>query len=412
MTTKRFPMILDLLNIGMRYLLLVSFFMMIASGVHIRMQLPEFVGLGIVLIACYMMREHVRVLWIYVLLHALLIGACLLVPMESTGTLRLSITAVVMLLFDLHNWINHDLSVRELHPGLGALFLPVLLFLGRQPDYEYSAAVYYMGIAFAVLVLIRLVVKNFYELSQSGQLDDDMPVKEIFRNNTLVTAVIILFVTGAMLFVRADRLVLALNRIAYFLWEKIAYVLSRTFEGHEELDMPPMEDMGFLLRELATEDADGGFFALIIRLISAAVVLLCIVLILYFACKALILLLQSLFGKREKRTKRYKSFQMKNEIRQSIREESLKEPRSGIFKTPYEKLRELYRKELKRYKKAGVDVRNTGTPEENRAAILTKKGVDLREVTELYEKARYGSENEVDNADVAAMKNSIRSARV
>ena len=239
-----------------------------------------------------------------------------------------------------------------------------------------------------------------------------MPVKEIFRNNTLVTAVIILFVTGAMLFVRADRLVLALNRIAYFLWEEIAYVLSRTFEGHEELDMPPMEDMGFLLRELATEDADGGFFALIIRLISAAVVLLCIVLILYFACKALILLLQSLFGKREKRTKRYKSFQMKNEIRQSIREESLKEPRSGIFKTPYEKLRELYRKELKRYKKAGVDVRNTGTPEENRAAILTKKGVDLREVTELYEKARYGSENEVDNADVAAMKNSIRSARV
>ena len=58
-----------------------------------------------------------------------------------------------------------------------------------------------MGVAFVVLILIRNLLANFYELTQTGQLDEDMPVKEIFRNDTLITAVIIALITGAMLFV-------------------------------------------------------------------------------------------------------------------------------------------------------------------------------------------------------------------
>ena len=163
----------DLLNIGMLYMLLVSSFMVIATSIHIRMQAVEFIGTGAVLICCYLMREHVRRLWVYALLHFVMIGACLLVPMESTGKLRLIIMAVVMFLLDLHNWINHEKSMRDLHPGLGLLFLPVLLYTSSKAEYGYAAAVYYMGITFAVLFLIRSLIKNFYELSQSGQLDDD-----------------------------------------------------------------------------------------------------------------------------------------------------------------------------------------------------------------------------------------------
>ena len=160
MTTKRFPMYRDLLNIGMLYMLLVSSFMVIATSIHIRMQAVEFIGTGAVLICCYLMREHVRRLWVYTLLHFVMIGACLLVPMESTGKLRLMIMAVVMFLLDLHNWINHEKSVRDLHPGLGLLFLPVLLYTSSKAEYGYAAAVYYMGITFAVLFLIRSLIKN------------------------------------------------------------------------------------------------------------------------------------------------------------------------------------------------------------------------------------------------------------
>ena len=411
MTTKRFPMYRDLLNLSMLYMLLISGFMVLAINIHIAMQPLEFIGIGLLFVCSYLMREHVRVLWLYVLLHSVLIGACLFVPMESTGKLRLVLTAVVMFLFDLHNWISHEKSVRDLHPGVGVLFMPVLLYTSSRMEIGYSMAVYYMGVAFAAMIMIRTMIKNFYELAQSGQLDDDMPVKEIFRNNTVITGVIIAGVIGAMLFVRADRLVLGLNRIAYYLWEKLSYFLSRLFEGGEEqAAAPAMQDMDVLLEELAREDTDGGLFALILRLIEAALILLCIVVILYCFFNAMFFLGQALFGKREKKAKRYKSFQLKNEVRQSIREEAVKEQRRGIFRTPYEKFRDLYKKEIKKYRKTGVDVRNTKTPEENRKSILTEKGVDLREATELYEMIRYGTENEVDVKDITAMKNCIKSA--
>ncbi|MBO6206345.1 MAG: hypothetical protein J6O73_05340 [Lachnospiraceae bacterium] len=411
MTTKRFPMYRDLLNLSMLYMLLISGFMVLAINIHIAMQPLEFIGTGVVLICCYLMREHVRRLWVYALLHSVLIGACLLVPMESTGKLRLMIMAVVMFLLDLHNWINHEKSVRDLHPGLGLLFLPVLLYTSSKAEYGYAAAVYYMGITFAVLFLIRSLIKNFYELSQSGQLDDDMPVKEIFRNNAVITALIITFVIGGMLFIRSERLILALKRMAYALWGVIVHILSGLFEGRaEEEAMPAMQEMDYLLQQLAREDSDGGLFTLILQVIEAGLFLLFFTIIIYGTCKMVIFLVRALLGKREKRTRRYKSYQLKNEVRQSIREEAINERRRGIFRTPYEKFRELYKKEIKKYKKAGADIRNSKTPEENRKSILAEKGVDLREATDLYEQIRYGTENEVDAKDIVAMKNCIKSA--
>ena len=72
----------------------------------------------------------------------------------------------------------------------------------------------------------------------------------------------------------------------------------------------------------------------------------------------------------------------------------------------------VYKKEIKKYKKAGADIRNSKTPEENRKSILAEKGVDLREATDLYEQIRYGTGNEVDAKDITAMKNFMKAARL
>lgn len=410
MTTKRFPVYRDLINLSMLYMLVISFFMVLATNIHIPMMPLEFIGTGFVFLCCYLIREHVRWLWVNVVLHFALLGACLVLPLESTGKLRLMITAVVLFLRDLHNWINHDKSVRDLHAGLGALFIPVLFYTSIRTEFGYAATVYYMGVAFVVLVMIRKLLTNFYELSQSGQLDDDMPVREIFRNDSVITAVIIAGIAGAMLFVRTERLILALNKIGYELWRKLSYFLSRLFEGSEVPTQSTGQDMDVLLEELARQDGDGGFFGMIFRLFEAALILLCIVVIVYCISKMIFFLFRALFEKRGKRTKRYKTFQMKNEVRQSLREEAVKERKRGIFRTPYEKFRDLYKKEMKKQKKAGADVRNTRTPEENRVIILSKSGIDLREATDLYERFRYAEDTEVTVSDVTDLKNCFKSA--
>ena len=411
MTTKRFPVYRDLLNLSMLYMMLLSAFMVLATSIHIKILPAEFFGIGFVILCCYLMREFIKWLWVYVTLHLGMIGICLFLPLDSPGKIRLAIAAIVMSLLDMHNWINHEKSVPDMHPGLGVIFFLSLFFTSGRFEFGYSAAVYYMGVAFAVLLMVRSMIRNFYELSQTGQLDDDMPVREIFRNNALITAVIIVAVTLAMLFIRSDRLVLALNRIGYEVWMRLSNLLSRMFGVTDgEQFTRPLSSMDELMKELAQEDVDGGFFSLIMRLFESALILLCIAVILFCVCKASIFLCRALMGKREKRTRRYKTYKQKNEVRQSLREEAAKEHRRGLFRTPYEKVRDLYKKEMKKQKKAGADVRNTKTPEENRLIVLNANGADLAGATALYERIRYGDESKAVAKDVAALKSSLKSA--
>ena len=128
MTTKRFPVYRDLLNLSMLYMMLISAFMVLATSIHIRILPAEFFGIGFVIVCCYLMREFIKWLWVYVVLHLGMIGACLFLPLDSPGKIRLGIAAVVMSLLDMHNWINHEKSVPDLHPSLGAVFLLCLFF--------------------------------------------------------------------------------------------------------------------------------------------------------------------------------------------------------------------------------------------------------------------------------------------
>ena len=410
MTTKRFPVYRDLINLNLLYMLTISFFMALATRIHIPMMPLEFIGISFVFLCCYLICEHVRRLWVYVVLHFAVLGSVMIIPLDSAGKLCLMVLTIVIFIRDLHTWLNHDKSIRDLHAGMGLLFIPSLLYTSIHTEFGYAASIYYMGVAFVVLILIRNLLANFYELTQTGQLDDDMPVKEIFRNDTLITAVIIALITGAMLFVRADKLILALNRIGYALWRILSNFLSRTSEGSEQPDIPQVEYMDLLLEDLATQEEDVGFFGGILRIIVAGLMLMCILIVVYCIGRMLLYFVRVLLEKKGKQTKPYKTFKTKNEVRQSLREEAIKERRHGFFRTPYEKFRNLYRSEMKKQKKAGADVRNTRTPEENSMSILSKNGTDLSDATHMYEQFRYSTEAEVTTSDVTDLKNRIKSA--
>ena len=540
MITKRFPLYHDLLNIGMLYMLIISFFMMLATNMHIPIMPLEFIATGVILISCYLLREHVSRLRMYVILHFVMIVVCLFLPLEGTGKLRLTITAVVLFLFDLRNRINHKKSVRDLPAVLGVLFIPILFYTGIGSEFGYTAAVYYMGVTFVVLVLIRKLIRNFHELSKTGQLNDDMPVKEIFRNNTVISVVIIAGITGAMLFIHADRLVLSLNRmllnamyterqmtgktaypdkkgdLPFLLFEGIYYIFYSTLPGDGTTGPIGGDGFGTGYGDPAGEkgshfgnmydpyiqrDGNGAddnvavdlctvqftlnpsgwinnktfvitlfdYFkkeekSMIIRppysitlplkngkyriericlygsinaplkydkteftvdkhrtlsislnisdsmdsmdITPAGYALwLFIAAILYCFCRAVISLFRALTGKRIKQNK---TVQWKNEVRQSIPEDVVKERKRSIRLTPYEKIRDLYKRGLEKYKKDGVNIRNTKTPEENRESIRSKKGIDLGEATELYEQIRYTEGENATAKDVAAMKKCLK----
>ncbi len=564
MITKRFPLYRDFLNLCMLYMLIISFFMMLASDLQVPMMPLEYYGTGVIILFCYLMREHVRPLWMYVSLHFVIIGICLFLPLEGIGKLRLTIMAVVLFLLDLRNRINHNKSVRDLPAGLGALFIPILFFAGTRSEFGYTVSIYYMGVAFVVLVLIRKLIRNYYDLSKTGQLNDDMPVKEILRNNTIITALIIVSISGAMLFLSADHLVVSLNRMLLNALYTEPRVKNETMYINDNYMYPEREIwrlplplykglIGMLYNTLpgnGTSDSingngggtgsgtsgsingngggtgSGGYtegnggnygnrydsnireniewgndnaagqlgtlqlklnpigwiknksfvitlfdcnkneekriiirspydLALPLKTGDYRIENICLYgsfdiplkynnpefsvdqfrttsinldisdmmdsipikpagyalwmfigVILYCICRGLIFLLHALFGKRISHDK---TVEWKNEVRQTICEETVKERKRGInLTTPYQKIRDLYRRGLEKYKRDGVNIRNTKTPEENRESIRSGKGVDLREATELYERIRYKEEQNATAKDVAAMKKSLK----
>ncbi len=412
MTTKRFPVYRDILNLCMLYLLLLSLFMVTASSIHIRILPAEYLGIGIVIVCCYLMRELIRGLWLYILLHLLMIAVCFFFPLDNAGKTRLVITVMVMSLLDLHNWISGEKSVTDMHPGLGVLFAGALFFTGGKFEFGYSAMVYYMGVAFVILFFLRKLITGFYDLSLTGQMDDDMPVGEIFFNNSLITLFIIAGVCASMLFVRADRLILSLNRLAYFVWLRISGFLSRMLDGQsQQQTLPDFSAMEELMRELAQSEPDNGIFVMFMRLLESLIVLLCIVVIVYCSIAVIRFVVRALFEKRNRRNRRYKTYQHKNEVRQSLRAEAGEKKRSSIFRSPYEKVRDLYKKEMMRQKKAGAVIRNTRTPVENREGVRMANGTDLSAVTELYERVRYAEKQKTTAEDVSQIRNLIRISR-
>ncbi|MBO4337939.1 MAG: hypothetical protein J5842_07675, partial [Lachnospiraceae bacterium] len=355
MTTKRFPVYRDIINLTLIYLVVMSVFMVISSGMRIRILPAEYIAIAGLLLCSYLLREHARRLVVTVILHALMIAACFFVPLDIPGSIRVVVAAVVLTLLDIHHWLGEEKSVPDVHPGLGAVIFAAFLLTGGRLEFGYSGVVYYMGVSFALLIMIRALIANFYQLSASGQLTDEMPVREIFRNNTFIAAGIMGLTAAGMLFIRSDRLIAMINKAAYTLWTRFAELISKS-SGEQEPDAAMSSTLGNiedLMRELSEMDEAKGPLVTLLQILDSFIIILAVVVVMYVLVKLVVFLVRILMGKRNTGKTGYRTYRVKNEVRQRLRDENADRKRSLIFKTPAEKVRHIYKKELLKFKKDG-----------------------------------------------------------
>ena len=227
MTTKRFPLYQDIINLILAYLVIISIDMVLSSGMRAHIPVIEYVAIALIGLYTYILKEFVTKMYIYAALHMVMVAICIFIPADELSKVKIVIIAVVYCIIDAHNWISGLKSSEDVHVGLlGAIFFSFIFCSGKY-EFGYSKAVYYMGVMFIVLVLVRMIVTNFYDLSRSGQLTDDMPVRELFKNNSLIASGIIVMIVTFMIFVRSDELILILNNWLYNIMEKIVGVIFR-----------------------------------------------------------------------------------------------------------------------------------------------------------------------------------------
>ncbi|MBR4759693.1 MAG: hypothetical protein IK078_06060 [Lachnospiraceae bacterium] len=410
MTTKRFPIYRDMINLILLYMIVISGCMVISSGMQIKMAAMEFIGFAVLLLASYLLREHAKNFGIYMAGHVVTIAFSIMVPLVITGKIRLAVGAVVLTLLDIRNFFNEEKSVPDIHPALAVIFFLAFLVTGKF-ELGYSAIVYYMGIAYVLLVMLRQIIASFHELSSSGQLTDDMPVADIFRNNTMFASAVMAVAAACMLFIRSDRLVRFINKMAYLFWTGLSNRLSQLFGEHpEDGTAAMMGDMSDLMKMLAEGEDDGGVFSMIMQILDALVWIFGLTMMAILLFRFIRIVVKLLLSNRQGSKKGGKSYRVKNEVRVRIREEVSDRRRVSIFKTPAEKVRAIYKKELLKYKKDGADIRRTKTPGENGNIVNAAKGYDIGDATAVYERVRYRLDEEVTGKDVAQIKEAFKMA--
>ena len=86
MTTKRFPIYRDALNLIMLYLIVMSADMTLSSGMQFSIPASEYVTVGSVLVVSYLLREHITKMYIYMICHVFMVAACIMIPIDITSS--------------------------------------------------------------------------------------------------------------------------------------------------------------------------------------------------------------------------------------------------------------------------------------------------------------------------------------
>ena len=212
MTTKRFPIYQDILNLILLYLIIMSMDMTLSSGMQFEIVMAEYIGIAAVVFASYLFREHITKMYIYAICHALMIALCIIVPIDITSKVKVVFIAIIFCIFDIYNWFNSIENTPDVFWGTGGLILLAFILSSGEFEFGYSVKIFNMGVLFTAFVLVRMLLSNFYDLSRSGQLTDDMPVRELFRNNALIAIGIIVLAIAFMIFVKTDSLIRRISR--------------------------------------------------------------------------------------------------------------------------------------------------------------------------------------------------------
>jgi len=405
MTTKRFPIYRDALNLIMLYLIVMSADMTLSSGMQFAIPASEYVTVGSVLAVSYLLREHITKMYIYMICHVFMVAACIMIPIDITSKVKIVFIAVVLSAFDIYNWFNGLESMPDIFWGCGGLILLAFFMSSGAFEFGYSKVIFNMGILFVTCLLVRMLISNFYDLSRSGQLTDDMPVRELFRNNTYIAIGIILLAVAFMIFVRTDVLIQKINDVVYIILKRfwlaiMPFVTSEEGSIDYGIPRPKMPNLP------QTED---NIFAQLLRIFEALLSVMIAALLIYIILKLIIAVIRALTKDRIKRSRSHRSYRVKNEVRERLsRTEAFREKRKSIFRTNEQKVRQIYRKELLLYRKKGADIKETRTPFENRSEILRSKGHDISFATDIYEKVRFKVGYEAQKQDVTDIRSGFR----
>ena len=407
MKAKRFLIYVDCINIILLYLIVIAAYtLFFEPSMKAKVSLFEYLAVGGLLVYFYFVRDYIESLVFYLIANCLAVAAMFLAP-DFHSKLRLVAFAIGCFIINVYYWMNDRASsAMDIHFGMVAELVGVGAISAYLGYDILTVRVFYFAVAFVFLQCLKTLFDNTYELLISGQVTEDMPVQEMFRNNYFFAGIIMAICIFLMLFVRADGLIQLLRSVAFYVGKGIMFLAGKVlnfFASFLEVDSGEMLE----LESSVGEVEEVGVLGQLWEIVSALLILAIVVLVLFYVVKGI----RSFFKEYRRRDRKKHStmvFKTENEVRERLERDDKSRGTGSFFRrTNNEKIRYIYKKKMLSYIKKGNAIKGTNTPVENAGVLLNCGGPDIGKMTALYEKTRY-SGREATAADVSAMKESAR----
>ena len=408
MKTKNYQLFADILDIVLLYLVVVSVDNIILCATERSVYWPEYIVIFAVLFYSALLRVNVKRIVPFLVLDALLLASAVFVPMMVDVKIRAIMFAIIVVIFNLHYLSNNSGSgIISVPHSLGIVIIVAYITAIVRGFPVFAVYEYVIGVLFVVFAALKVYMRNAYYLGVSGQITEQMPVREIYRNSTLVISGIVGIVAAAMAFFKADRLISFLG----FIWDYIAYFIGMILEWilgpetHSENEPIPHAKAPAMV---PVKETEAGWF---LKTIEAVILVVCTVLLIYIIYKAVKYFIDACIHK-EHWTGRQKVFDAGIEVRERIAKEKIDDEAWHFGKrTNEEKVRVVYKKRMLSLKRSGIDIGNNKTTFEHKELVRKSKGLDISQSTKIYENVRYNNDYSATSKDVEAIRSAIKAER-
>lgn len=403
MTTKRFPIYIDIINLILALIVIASVDMLISVGMGKSCTAYEILAFLAVMVWSYLLRELVAWLWLYIPLNAVMFLLCTMSGQPDLARVKVGIVVLLFALLNISYWTSGRDGTMDIHYGIVGVVAVAYIYCSQKDHVEAAGVLYALCVCYVLLEMLKKLLENYHEIALSGQLTDDMPVREIFRNNSIGAIGIMVLVIMTMILVKAEGLIAWIKSI----WFKLASGIGTLFKVDFDIEEKTQEVQTIQYGSMPPVQQEDNLLTRILDILEIALYVAAVVILIYGFVKLLIYIVRYLM-RRDLGNREYRTFSDERETRERIRRvENDSEEGFGLFKTPKEKIRNIYRKKLRNLKKSGSDIRETMTPRENSSSAL-KNNHDITDATAMYEYVRYSANPVTTKEDVARFKQLIK----
>ncbi|MBQ4069291.1 MAG: hypothetical protein IJC76_08570 [Lachnospiraceae bacterium] len=402
----------DITNTISRACVMIVFFVYF-SEILAQTPVTGYISIIFIIATCfldYFARKRCKNILLFLSMYIAMIILMFLLPVSSSEKIVLGIYLALTVFLAIKFWISEETSkmkcVVVFPTELIVIILPIYFHsLYRMSD-RVTTYIFVLSLIFVALNFVDQFMEKLLTYTLSIPSGSIFPLNKVFATN-LSSIMMVLLIAGLVIFAISDFTYG--DGIILNLLMSLALLFGKLISGFGNL-VTKFEMGGADYTEEETTTAPGNqletdigdsltanpIIAEISRILSMVVLLAIVILVLYLIFKFI-----SMYFR-----KNSSGNDVVEKVEKVISEKSKKTTRSfNLFKAKNnnDKVRRLYKKKILSYNKTFINIDDADTPKDLQDKIHNKSGDNLRDLTVIYEAARYGN-NVISNSELAIAK--------